>query len=306
MAAAGLRRGPLTEANGFASQADVLVNTRVAADALGATKMDRPEDFETNPVNGKVYLVCTNNTQRGPDGDETDRPTRARRTSTATSSRSPRTATTTPPPRFAWDDLHALRRPGAAARPTSRASTTALVSPFSAPDNITFDMDGNLWISTDGMPNNLPGNDGLFAVPTDGEERGYLNQFFSSVAGAEVSGPVFNPDNTALFASIQHPGEGGTFEEPISHWPDGAGPLRPSVVVIQAMTPTARSEVPRSNSGIAGGSKPPRIKAGLAAGTFTAGWHRPPTGCGSARSGRDEPAFLPGQKRVLHWRRHRR
>jgi secreted PhoX family phosphatase len=108
------------------------------------------------------------------------------------------------------------------------------VSPFSAPDNITFDLDGNLWISTDGMPNNLPGNDGLFVVPTEGEARGQVLQFFSSVPGAEVSGPVFTPDNSTLFASIQHPGEGGSFDEPLTSWPDGgSAPPRPSVVLIE-------------------------------------------------------------------------
>ena len=77
-------------------------------------------------------------------------------------------------------------------------------------------------------------NDGLFAVPVDGPERGYLRQFFSGVPGCEVSGPVFTPDNTTLFLSIQHPGEGGTYLEPASRWPDGDGPPRPALVVIQA------------------------------------------------------------------------
>jgi secreted PhoX family phosphatase len=114
------------------------------------------------------------------------------------------------------------------------------VSPFAAPDNLTFDVDGNIWISTDGLPANLPGNDGLFVAPTEGEERGLSRQFFSTVPGAECSGPVFNNDNTALWVSVQHPGEGGTIEEPVSLWPDGEVTPRPSVVLITNDDPTKR------------------------------------------------------------------
>ncbi len=111
------------------------------------------------------------------------------------------------------------------------------VSPLAAPDNLTFDTEGNIWISTDGMSNNLPRNDGLFVAPTGGEERGLTRQFFSTVPDAECSGPIFNPDNTALFVSVQHPGEGGTLEEPLSLWPDGEVAPRPSVVLITHENP---------------------------------------------------------------------
>jgi len=48
----------------FADQADVCVNSRLAGDAVGATKMDRPEWSAVNPANGEIYFTLTNNTNR--------------------------------------------------------------------------------------------------------------------------------------------------------------------------------------------------------------------------------------------------
>jgi secreted PhoX family phosphatase len=45
----------------FADEADILINARLAADAAGATKMDRPEWGCVNPTNGEVYFTLTNN-----------------------------------------------------------------------------------------------------------------------------------------------------------------------------------------------------------------------------------------------------
>jgi uncharacterized protein len=229
--------GPLTADNGFASQGEVLVKTRLAADLLGATKMDRPEDFETNPKTGQVYLVCTNNNERTLEQIDLANPRPqnfAGHIIEISEDNGDHAATT-----FSWE-IFIL-----AGNPTDSGTWYAGyagddVSPFAAPDNLTFDDDGNIWISTDGMANNLPGNDGLFAAPTEGEQRGRSMQFFSTVPGAECSGPVFNPDNSALWVSVQHPGEEGTLEEPLSVWPDGQVPPRPSVVLISADDPTMR------------------------------------------------------------------
>jgi secreted PhoX family phosphatase len=226
-------QGGLTEAAGFASQAEVLINTRTAADTVGATKMDRPEDMEMNPVNGKVYLALTNNVHRGLEGNpEID-------------AANPRAdnryghvieiiegnfdATST---EFTWE-IFLLAGDAADDETWFAGFPKELVSSFACPDNVTFDRDGNLWIATNGQPGTLGVDDGLFVVPTEGSERGYVRQFLAGVAGAEITGPMFTPDNTALFVSIQHPGEGGTFEDPLSNFPDGNGSIpRPTVIVI--------------------------------------------------------------------------
>lgn len=55
--------GTVTAANAayaFADQADVLINPRLAADAAGATKMDRPQWGAVDPVTGAVYMTLAN------------------------------------------------------------------------------------------------------------------------------------------------------------------------------------------------------------------------------------------------------
>jgi len=225
--------GPLTAANGFRSQGDVLIKTRLAADAVGGTRMDRPEDVETNPVNRRVYVALTNNTQRATTNTDNANPrvnNRHGHILEITESGNDPAAT-----RFTWEIFMLCGDPNNPAdRPTFFAGfDTRLVSAISNPDNFAFDQRGNLWIATDGQPGTLRSNDGLFAVPTEGPERGYLRQFMSVPAGGEMCGPEFSPDDTTLFCSIQHPGSGGVlFTRVVSNWPDGTQPPKPSVLAV--------------------------------------------------------------------------
>lgn len=228
-------QGKLTVANGFNSQADVLINTRGAATLMGATPMDRPEDMECNPVNGKIFLALTNNTRRTDRDKDTANPRANNRFGhiiEIAEDEGDHTAT-----KFFWEIFILCGDGKNAAHGTFFAGyDPTKVSTLANPDNISFDSKGNLWIATDGQPGTVGINDGIFAVATEGTERGNVRQLFSGVAGAETASLVFNSDDTALFVSIQHPGEGGKWTanaaELVSKWPDGIGPNKPGVVVV--------------------------------------------------------------------------
>ncbi|MFD9276625.1 PhoX family protein [Streptomyces mirabilis] len=210
---------------------EVLVFTRLAGDKVGATKMDRPEDIQPSPHTGKVYVVLTNNTNRGKAGsagaDEAN-PRNANKHGhilELTERRGRAEATT-----FGWSLFLVAGDPADPATyfagfPKDR------VSPISCPDNVAFDPHGNLWISTDG--NQLGSHDGLLGVATKGERRGELKQFLTVPTGAETCGPIIQ-DRRVLVA-VQHPGEidGASVEKPASSWPDGPGKIvRPAVVSV--------------------------------------------------------------------------
>ncbi|MFD7546022.1 PhoX family protein [Streptomyces sp. NPDC059816] len=210
---------------------EVHVFTRLAADRVGATKMDRPEDVQPSPRTGRVYVALTNNSERGkpgrPGADEAN-PRHLNKhgqiLELVEHGNDPARDT------FVW------RLFLVAGDPQDPATYFAgfpkdRVSPISCPDNITFDPHGHMWISTDG--NNLGVNDGLFGVATHGERRGELKQFLTVPVGAETCGPVVQ--ERRVLVAVQHPGEtdGATAERPGSTWPEGPGTLvRPAVVAV--------------------------------------------------------------------------
>lgn len=227
--------GPLTLANGFADQASILVHARLAADALGATTMDRPEGCAVDVNTHEVFLACTNNTARGTAGGRN-----------GTNPANPRANNffghilrmreqedAAGATQFSWS-LFLLGGDSSQADTTSSGSSTAKppskADGFGSPDNLFMDSGGLLWIQTDmsgsliGKPPyaNLGNNQVLAADPISGEVR----RFLTVPRGAEATGCVLTADRKTMFLNIQHPGEGMS-----STWPDGGLPRSATVVV---------------------------------------------------------------------------
>jgi secreted PhoX family phosphatase len=224
--------GPLTAENGFADQGDVLIQTRRAADFLEATPMDRPEDVEPDE-NGRIYVMLTNNTRRKP-GDENAANPRAENAFGHI------IEITAPENDYAadsmtWEILVKCGDPSVAEVGATFSPATSENGWFGMPDNCAVDAAGRLWIATDGNSMEETGRaDGLWALETEGEGRGTSKHFYRVPVGAELCGPWFANDDEVLFLGVQHPGDGSTFEEPSTRWPDFAEgmPPRPSVVVV--------------------------------------------------------------------------
>ena len=219
--------GAESKVEGMTAQ-EVAVFTRLAADKVGATKMDRPEDIEPHPKTGKVYCALTNNDKRGTAGkagvDEAN-PRNENKNGQVIEFTDDHAGT-----EFTWDLLLVCGDPAAADTYYGGFDKTK-VSPISCPDNVAFDPHGNLWISTDG--NALKNNDGLFAVALEGDNRGETKQFLTVPRGAETCGPIIDTDR--IIVCVQHPGEEDEYsaDKPYSNWPEGGDSQpRPSVVSV--------------------------------------------------------------------------
>jgi len=236
-------QGPLTAQNGFVSQADVLIETRRAADLLGATKMDRPEDIQPNAGNGKVYVMLTNNSKRKAEQVDAANP----RANNAfghiieiVEDGGDFAAT-----KGKWEVLLKCGDPSVADVGATFSTATTAHGWFGMPDNCAVDSAGRLWVATDGQGPKATGRtDGLWAVDTEGAARATSKLFFRVPIGAEMCGPLFAPDDQTAFVAVQHPGDGGEdwegfgrpsyYEDPSTRWPDFKPdmPVRPSVVAI--------------------------------------------------------------------------
>jgi secreted PhoX family phosphatase len=199
--------------NTFKDQTEVLIRAREASKLLGATPLNRPEDIEIDPITGNILVALTNNK---PKGD------------------------------FHGSILKIEETNGAFDALTFKASTYMAggeESGFSCPDNLAFDLSGNLWMTTDmsgSAMNKTTGpympfkNNSLYVIPRYGERAGKVIRVATAPRDAELTGPWFSPDGKTLFLSVQHPGgQTKDLSNPTSNWPfDEDNIPKPSVVAI--------------------------------------------------------------------------
>ncbi|MBA55139.1 MAG: Tat pathway signal protein [Pseudomonadales bacterium] len=193
----------LTAENGFSDQAFVLVNTRLAADQVGATPMDRPEWVAIHPENRDVYVSLTNNRDRGskqPLHPANPRAHNLHGQILKLQEQDGNPGATT----FRWE-LFLLA--GEADSEQQNLTGNINGDVFSSPDGLAFDGDGRLWIETDyddDEPHNaaMGCNQLLCADPISREVR----RFLVGPRGCEITGITFTPDQRSMWINIQHPG----------------------------------------------------------------------------------------------------
>ncbi|MEW6154013.1 MAG: PhoX family phosphatase [Actinomycetota bacterium] len=239
----------LTASDGFADQADVLIRTRQAADAVGATRLHRPEWVAANSRTGDVFVTLTNgsvnsgaavNSGRSPNNY--GHVVRLREPS-----HRPHVLT------FDWDVFLFAGDPEYTALGGTKVPADQPL--FGSPDGIWCDPDGRVWVQTDisNSAQNLASrgydrignNQMLVADPDSGE----VKRFLTGPRGCEITGVITTPDQRTMFVNVQHPGESTSFwnaiggapttDNPrsVSNWPDhdpGGRPRSATLVIRRA------------------------------------------------------------------------
>ena len=210
----------------FANQADLLINTRTAADLVGATKMDRPEWGAVHPTTGEVYFTLTNNSSR----TEVDA---ANPRAKNTEGHIIRWREDADKPTFKWDIFLLGGNVGTVTGTGTEAVTLTAENHFASPDGLLIDTRGVAWIQTDMSGTQQAegpyGNNQMLAADPVTKQ---VKRFFVGPVDAEVTGVTLTPDLKTMFVNIQHPGDRSTPTNFTSNWPDGNGARPRSSTVI--------------------------------------------------------------------------
>ena len=228
--------GPLTAANGFSDQAEVVWKARVAGDVLGATKLHRPEWVSVDEVTKDVYVTLTNGNDTATTVPRSVVP-RAFNDVYGSILKWAETGGDNRSLTFDWD-LFVL-----AGDRTKDPRVDIQGDAFGSPDGIWSDPDRRVWIQTDvsngsqrrGDYVNLGNNMMLAADPETREIR----RFLTGPNGCEITGVITTPDQRAMFINVQHPGEATTAlgaptpanPSAVSSWPTG-GKSRPRAATV--------------------------------------------------------------------------
>ena len=226
---------PLTpKTTGFASEAEICINTRQAGSAVGATTMDRPEWIALNPTKPELYCALTNNKGRGlkpnEGGDTTPviGPNPRKRNEYGQIVRWwPKNADHTSDD-FTWDLFVLAGNPVVHNNSFAGSSNIDRGNMFNSPDGIKFDQSGHLWIQTDGNYSNKGAfrgqgnNQMLVGDPKTGE----IVRFLVGPKECSISGLSWSPDRRSMFVGIQNPGKRGG-----GHWPEGGTSVARSSII---------------------------------------------------------------------------
>jgi secreted PhoX family phosphatase len=231
-----------TLADLYADMGELLVNTRLAADAVGATPMDRPEWVTVHPGTGEVYLTLTNNSGRSTPDEANPRASNIYGQIVRWREAGNDAAALT----FEWDLFVLAGNPAHPAGGLQAGSSNINAGNlFNSPDGLAFDANGRLWIQTDGNFSNtgnyanMGNNQMLVADPRTREIR----RFLVGPSGCEITGITWTPDQKTLFINVQHPGEYGNHPrrpaatpeaDPLAfcQWPEAAGGRPRSATVV--------------------------------------------------------------------------
>jgi uncharacterized protein len=224
------------QTTGLATQAEICIHTRLAASAVKATTMDRPEWVASHPGKAEVYCALTNNKNRGrktnAGGDampvEGPNPRKANRYGQIVRWRPDGGDHTAAG--FTWDLFVLAGNPVVHKEGDLKAGSRNVNAGnfFNSPDGLTFGQDGMLWIQTDGKYSNkgdfagMGNNQMLVGDPETGEIR----RFLVGPKECEVTGVSFSVDRRTIFVGIQHPGARGN-----SHFPGGGTSVPRSTVI---------------------------------------------------------------------------